>query len=50
MAGHVSVRCGIPPWRFLRMALRLGLEPDGVTLAMLVVDGATAGPKYGGFV
>ena len=45
MAGHGSVRFGMPPRCFLKMALRPGLESDGVTSAMLVVVGATAGLK-----
>ena len=43
IVGHVSNRCGVLPLRFLQMALRSGLKPDGATLTMPVVDGATTG-------
>ena len=43
IVGHVSIRCGVLLLRFPQMALRSGLKPDGATLTMPVVDGATTG-------
>ena len=45
MVGHVSVRYGVLPLRFLQMALRSGLKSDGVNSAMLVIGGTITGPQ-----